>query len=165
MNETPRACGHFATLEKGQARDDHKGESSVRVVWQDVTRTADAVETPWNRLLQSQTGKFATVESLVFVVVSTSRVGVSAFWDFWAATNSWALTGHSQIRFIWGERGGSRRATHLCDSSDPPATLAEDFFLRWHLAQTIPLLLFFVLSLTQFCFLGNNTHMGIKGTE
>lgn len=162
MNETPRACGHFATLEKGQARDDHKGESSVRVVWQDVTHTADAVETPWNRLLQSQTGKFATVESWVFVVVSTSRVGVSAFWDFWAATNSWALTGHSHIRFIWGERGGSRRATHLCDSSDPPATLAEDFCLQWHLTQTIPLLLFFCFVSDTILLLGKQYSHGNK---
>lgn len=61
-----------------EVRDDHKGESSVRAVRRDVTHTADAVETPWNRLLQSHTGKFATVESWVFVVVSTSRVGVSA---------------------------------------------------------------------------------------
>lgn len=137
-----RRRGPLVILLPWEVRDDHKGESSVHAVWQDVTHTADAVETPWNRLLQSQTGKLATVESWVFVVVSTSWVGVSAVWDFWAATNSWALTGHSRIRFIWGERGSSRQPTHLCDSSDPPATLAEVFILQWHLTQTIPHLLF-----------------------
>lgn len=43
-----------------------------------MTHTAGAVETPWNRLFQSLTRKLAGVESRVFVVVSTSRVGVSA---------------------------------------------------------------------------------------
>lgn len=140
-----RHQGHVVILlpwEKGRVRDDHKGESSVHAVWQDVTHTADAVETPWNRLSQSHTGKFATVESWFFVVVSPSRAGVSSVWDFWAATNSWAVTGHSRIRFIRGERDGSRRATHLCDSSHPPVTLAEDFFLQCRLTQTVPHLLF-----------------------
>lgn len=104
----------FCYFEKGQVRNDHKEESSMRAVRQDVNHTADAVDTGsyshrpgslqlWKvGFLFSDSGEF------------TDWLGVSAVWDFWAAMNSWALTGHSGICFIWGERDGSRQATHLC---------------------------------------------------
>lgn len=95
-----------------------------------------------------------------FVTVEGWPAGwVSPLFDFWAATNSWALTGHSGICFIRGERGGSRQATHLCDSSEPHATLNT---LTSY--SNYPTSALFVLSLTQIRLLREND-TGIKGTE
>lgn len=116
----------------------------------------------WRRPDTSSYRKFVTLESwgFCFVTVESWPAGwVSPLFDFWAATNSWALTGHSGICFIRGERGGSRRATHLCDSSEPHATLTT---LTSY--SNYPTSALFVLSLTQIRLLRKND-TGIKGTE
>lgn len=162
MNER---WGHVVMLRPREVRDDHKGESSVHAMWQDVTHTADAVEAPWNRLLQSQTGEFATVESWVFVAVSTRRADVSAVWDFWAATNSWALTGHSRIGFIYGRERRLQTGHTPLRLQWPSHNVSRRFLFSMTSYSNYPTSAFFVLSLTEMCFWGNTTRMRIKGTE
>lgn len=132
-----RTCGHFFTLGKGRARNDHKGESLVR---QDVNHIADAVETQWHRLLLSQTRKFATLESCCFVTVESSPAGwVSPLFEIseqQRIPGLWQVTGG----FVsYGEKEAAPDRPH---TSATPATFTQRSrgicFLHSHLSQTIP---------------------------